>query len=146
MGGIYRAMYSKSTYDGGIYNVPESYGGVAFGNDRTYRPLSENVQSRTQSEPPREVKTAERLPEEASAGGHGSERECACDHDAVCKHGECGVESAKRPESRFSLDLSGDDILLAVIILLLRDGEKSHRGGESCDDVIMLLLLLLFLR
>ena len=132
-------MYSKSTYDGGIYNVPESYGGVAFGSDRTYRPLSENVQSRTQGEPPLELKTAERLPEEASAGGHGSERECVCDH-------ECGVESAKRPESRFSLDLSGDDILLAVIILLLRDGEKSHRGGESCDDVIMLLLLLLFLR
>ena len=135
-------MYSKSTYDGGIYNVPESYGGVAFGSDRTYRPLSENVQSRTQSEPPRVVKTAERLPEETSAGGHGSERECACGHDAVCKHGE----GAKRPESRFSLDLSGDDILLAVIILLLRDGEKSRRGGESCDDVIMLLLLLMFLR
>lgn len=138
-------MYSKSTYDGGIYNVPESYGGVAFGSDRTYRPLSENAQSRTQSEPPRELKTSERPSGETSAGGHGSERECACDCDAVCKHGECGGKCAKRPESRFSLDLSGDDILLAVIILLLRDGEKSH-SGESCDDVIMLLLLLMFLR
>lgn len=139
-------MYSKSTYDGGKYNVPESYGGVAFGSDRVYRPLTENVAENARSERPDEApRKAERPPELPFGDNKTGECSLGAETESDCKHGRCGEECAKRPESRFSLDLSGDDILLAVIILLLRDGEKNRRGGESCDDVIMLLLLLMFL-